>query len=260
LLTNHIRARYTPSMPRTAAHRTSGRKPILRSIPASASFAKLPFDIPQMMRLIREAVKPYPKAVLFELADRGYGSAFQILIACIITIRTLEEVSLPTALKLFEEASTPAEMEKLSPQRIDELIHACTFHRPKSRTIHSIAKRLNEDFNGRLPCDFDTLTNFSGVGPKCANLVLGIAGESAGGIPVDIHVHRVTNRWGIVAEPTPQKTMAALQEALPKRYWVEINKLLVPFGKHICTGKAPRCSQCPVLNYCRQVGVTEQRS
>ena len=241
-------------MPRTAAV----RKTIHRSIPAGAA-AKLPFDLPQMMRLIRAAVKPFPKAVLFELSDRGYGSPFQILVACIITIRTLEEVSLPTALKLFESASTPADVAKLSPRQIDELIQACTFHGPKSRTIHTIARRVVEAFDGDLPCDFATLTSFPGVGPKCANLVLGIACDKPGGIPVDIHVHRITNRWGIVHEPTPQKTMASLEQVLPRRYWVEINKLLVPFGKHICTGRAPRCSHCPVLKYCRQVGVGEHR-
>lgn len=209
-----------------------------------------------MMARVREAVRDYPKAVLFELADRGYGSPFQILVACVITIRTLEEVSFPTALKLFEVASTPAEVAKLGPQRIDELIRACAFHGPKSRTIHNIAASAVGQFKGQVPCDFDALTSLPGVGPKCANLVLGIACDNPAGIPVDIHVHRVTNRWGYVHAATPEKTMAELQKILPRRYWLEINKLMVPFGKHVCTGKLPNCSTCPVLEYCRQVGVT----
>jgi len=212
-----------------------------------------------MMSRLRSAVADRPKPVLFELAERGYGSPFEILTACIITIRTLEEVSLPTSLRLFEVARTPEAVAKLTPQKIDDLIHACTFHEPKSRTIHAIAKRVVKEFSGRLPCDFETLTGFSGVGPKCANLVLGIACDKPGGIPVDIHVHRVTNRWGYVAAKTPEKTMAALEAALPKKYWVEINKLMVPFGKFVCTGKLPKCSTCPVLEYCRQVGVTQHR-
>ncbi len=102
------------------------------------------------------------------------------------------------------------------------------------------------------------LLSFPGVGPKCANLVLGIAcGEPR--IGVDIHVHRVTNRWGYVAATTPEKTMAALEAKLPRKYWVEINRLLVPFGKHVCTGVRPKRSTCPVLEMCRQVGVTEHR-
>ncbi len=220
---------------------------------------KLPFDLPEMMRRVREAVRPYPKAVLFELADRGFGSAFQILVACIITIRTLEEVSLPAALKLFDAADTPQKVAASSPARIDDLIRTCTFHGPKSRSIHRIATQVIKEFKGELPCDFEALTSLPGVGPKCANLVLGIACDKPGGIPVDIHVHRVTNRWGYVAAGRPEKTMMQLEEKLPRRYWVEINKLMVPFGKNICTGKFPHCSTCPVLDYCRQVGVTEHR-
>ena len=212
-----------------------------------------------MIARVRRAVANEPKAVLFELAERGYGSPFEILVACIITIRTLEEVSLPTALRLFEVARTPTQVASLTEDQIDGLIRTCTFHGPKSRTIHDIATRVVNDFGGRLPCDFDTLTSFPGVGPKCANLVLGIACERPGGIPVDIHVHRVTNRWGYVNAAAPEKTMAALEAKLPKRYWVEINKLMVPFGKTVCTGKLPKCSTCPVLAYCRQVGVTAHR-
>ena len=234
---------------------TTGRAVVRRTLRPG----KLPFDIDQMMRLVGGAVGNRPKAVLFELAERGYGSAFEILVACVITIRTLEEVSLPTALRLFEVARTPEDAANLSPERIDELIGACTFHAPKARTIHAIATRIVDEFGGDLPCDFETLTGFAGVGPKCANLVLGIACERRGGIPVDIHVHRVTNRWGYVDGKTPGKTMAALEAKLPRKYWVEINKLMVPFGKLVCTGKMPKCSTCPVLEYCRQVGVTSHR-
>ena len=212
-----------------------------------------------MMRLVRRAVRGYPKAVLFELAQRGHGSPFEILIACIITIRTLEEVSLPAALRLLESASTPQTIAALKPEQIDKLIHAAAFHTAKAHTIHTLANTITKNFNARLPCDFETLTSLPGVGPKCANLALGIGCNEPTGIPVDIHVHRVTNRWGYVAAATPEKTMAQLQSKLPRKYWLEINKLMVPFGKHICTGKMPKCSTCPVLQYCRQVGVGEHR-
>jgi endonuclease-3 len=115
-----------------------------------------------------------------------------------------------------------------------------------------------EKFDGELPCDIDVLTSFHGVGPKCAGLALGIACGQAF-IGVDIHVHRVTNRWGYVQARTPEQTMKALEKKLPREYFVEINRLLVPFGKHICTGSLPRCSTCPVLDMCRQVGVEKHR-
>src|SRR5262249_835216 len=118
--------------------------------------------------------------------------------------------------------------------------------------------RAVAEHGGAVPCDFAVLTSFPGVGPKCANLVLGIAcGRPA--IGVDVHVFRVTNRWGYVQARTPEQTMVALQERLPRQYWVEINRLLVPFGKHICTGVLPRCSRCPVLQMCQQRGVTAHR-
>jgi endonuclease-3 len=220
---------------------------------------KLPFDIPVMLDRIGTAVADKPKAALFELADQGYGSAFEQLIACIISIRTLDEVMLPTALRLFEVGRTPAAVAELSVERIDELIGSCSFHYGKAHNIKAIAERTVAEFGGELPCDYATLTSFKGVGPKCAHLTLGIACGVVEGIGVDVHVHRVTNRWGYVAEPTPEATLEALVASLPKSEWVRINALLVPFGKHICTRARPHCSNCPVLAWCRQVGVVEPK-
>ncbi|HVZ39271.1 MAG TPA: endonuclease III [Candidatus Kapabacteria bacterium] len=211
-----------------------------------------------MFRRIRRAVSSFAKAAMFELYDDGYVSLFEQLVACILSVRTRDEVSVVTARRLFRHARTAREMAALGTARIDELIAASTFHEAKAAQIHAIARRALEEFNGRLPCDRETLLSFHGVGPKCANLALGIAcGQKL--ISVDIHVHRVTNRWGYVRAATPEKTLAALEEKLPEEYRVEINRLLVPFGKHICTGTSPKCSSCPVLEMCRQVGVEEHR-
>jgi endonuclease III len=219
---------------------------------------KQPFDIDVALRRIDQAVEPYAKAALFELAEAGYASPFEQLVACIISIRTYDEVMLPVALKLFARARTPGEIADLTPEEIDGIIRAATFHEGKAQQIHAIARRVVEEFDGRMPCDEAVLLSFKGVGPKCANLVLGIACNQPK-IGVDIHVHRITNRWGYVAAKTPEKSMAALTVKLPRKYWVEINRLLVPFGKHICTGTRPKCSTCPVLEMCRQVGVTNPR-
>ncbi len=247
-------------MPAPATRERSAPRAV-RVVVGAGHTDKRPIAVPEMIRRLRTATKPYPKAAMFELYDEGYTSVFEILCACIISIRTLEEVTLPTARRLFAAARTPAEVAKHTPGQIDDLIRTCTFHGPKAKTIHDIASRAVRDFGGRLPCDFDVLTGLRGVGPKCANLVLGIAcpDQPPHGVGVDIHVHRVTNRWGYVSTPTPEKTMAQLQERLPRRYWTEINKLLVPFGKFVCTGVAPRCSTCPLLSFCRQVGVTKHR-
>ncbi len=220
------------------------------------SDAKKAFDIPRMLRLIGEAVRPYPKAALFELADRGYTSVFEQLAACIISIRTRDEVMLPTALALFERAPDAAAITKLGAKKLDRLIHDSAFHESKARQIHAIAVRAVEEYDGVLPCDEALLRSFPGVGPKCANLVLGIAcGQPALG--VDVHVHRVTNRWGLVSTTSPERTMEALRAEVRPRYFLDLNRLLVPFGKHICTTRLPHCPTCPVLSYCRQVGVVE---
>jgi endonuclease-3 len=209
------------------------------------------------MPLLRKATAPYPKAALFELYAEGYTSVFQILVACVISIRTRDETTMPVARGLFAKARTPAEMVALSEEEIDRLIGACTFHEPKARTIRGIALAALRDHGGELPCDREALLALHGVGPKCANLALGIACNLPL-IGVDVHVHRVTNRWGYVKTKTPEKTLEALMEQLPRSYWVEINALLVPFGKHICT-VSPHCSTCPLLDMCQQVGVTRHR-
>jgi endonuclease-3 len=219
---------------------------------------KKPFDIRRAAKLIDQAIRPYKKAAMFELAEAGFGSTFEQLVACMISIRTLDEVTIPVARRLFERARTPEEMIRLPAADIDDLIRQSTFHERKAIQILELARRVVSEFGGVLPCEEEVLMSFSGVGPKCAHLVLGIAcGEPF--ISVDIHVHRVTNRWGYVSASTPERTMPALEEKLPKRYRVEINRLLVPFGKHICTGSLPRCSTCPVLDMCRQVGVRKHR-
>jgi endonuclease-3 len=219
---------------------------------------KRPFDIDRVIRRIRVAVRPFPKAAMFELADDGFSSPFEQIVACVISIRTRDEVTIPTARRLFARARTPLEVSRLTPREIDQLIRACTFHERKAQQIVRIARRVVDEYEGALPCEAETLLSFEGVGPKCANLVLGIAcGQPR--VSADIHVHRVTNRWGYVRTRTPEQTSVALEGKLPRRYWVEINRLLVPFGKHVCTGALPKCSECPVLEFCRQVGVERHR-
>jgi endonuclease-3 len=220
---------------------------------------KLPFDIDDVMRRIRAAVADVPDAAMFALRDLGYGTLFQQLVACIISIRTTDEVSLPTALALLQRAPTPRDVVALDVRDIDAAIRSSTFHGAKAAQIHAIARRAVDEFGGgELPADAEVLQSFAGVGPKCANLALGVA-RNVPRISVDVHVWRVVNRWGYVSGRTPETTLVALERVLPRKYWIEINRRLVPFGKHVCTGVRPKCSICPVLEYCRQVGVTDHR-
>ena len=160
------------------------------------------FDVDLALARIELAVEPYPKAALFELFELGHTSLFEQLVACIISIRTRDETMLVLARRLFERARTPAELRRLEVDEIDRLIHQASFHEAKAAQIRAIAIEADERYGGELPCDFELLTSFAGVGPKCANLALGIAcGQTR--IGVDVHVHRVTNRWGYVSAKTP---------------------------------------------------------
>ena len=219
-----------------------------------SSSPKRPFDIGTVLRRIRQAVRPLPKAAMFALAEEGYTTLFEQLVACILSIRTRDEVSLVVARRLFAAAPRPEDLASLDPREIDRLIGDSSFHEAKAAQIQAIAQQTVERYGGKLPCDVEALRAFRGVGPKCAHLALGIAcGETR--ISVDIHVHRIVNRWGYIRAPSPERTMAELERLLPRRFWVEINALLVPFGKHICLPVGPKCSTCPVLDMCRQVGV-----
>lgn len=219
---------------------------------------KKPFNLLTVLKRIEKAVKPYPKAAMFELYERGFTTLFEQLISCVISIRTLDETTIPFSEKLFAIARTPKQLLKLSPKKLEEILHGATFPGQKAYTIVGIAKAAIEQYNGELPANFEKLTKLKGVGPKCANLALGVAHKQSA-ISVDVHVHRVTNRWGFVQTTSPEQTMLQLQQKVPKEKWIDINRLLMPFGKHICTGRLPHCSTCPVLEYCLQVGVISHR-
>jgi endonuclease-3 len=210
------------------------------------------------MERLRVAVAPLPKPMLTELYDEGHTTPFEMLIACLISVRTRDEASLVCAQRLFARARTPSQMAALDINEIDELISKSAWHLTKSEQINTIARLVVEENDGELPCSFEVMTSYPGIGPKCANLALAIAcGEPK--IGVDIHVHRITNRWGYVTTRTPEQTLTALEAVLPRKYWTEINRVLVPFGKHVCTPIGPRCSMCPLLEMCRQRGVTHHR-
>jgi len=219
---------------------------------------KRPFDPPDAILLLRQAVAGLPMPSMFELRARGFDSLFQQIVACMISVRTYEEVSLPASIRLFDRAPTASGIATLDVGEIDRLISPSTFHERKAVQILEIARRSVLDFDGAPPCDEETVLSFPGIGPKCAALALGIAcGQER--LPVDIHVHRVANRWGVVRTKTPEQTQIALEQVFPPSNWLELNERLVPFGKAICTRLRPKCSTCLLLEMCQQAGVTNPR-
>ncbi len=216
------------------------------------------FPITSVLDRIETAVRDVPKATMHELGDDGYRSLFQQTIACLISIRTYEEVTMPICRELFARAPDPESVVALGEEGVLEIIRRSTFADRKAGQIIAIARQTLDDHGGELPCDRETILALNGIGPKCANLALGIACDLPL-VSVDIHVHRVTNRWGYIATRTPEQSTLALDAVMPDDQKVRINRLLVPFGKAICTGQRPLCSKCPVRADCARVGVTTSR-
>lgn len=191
----------------------------------------------------------YPPAAMFGLAAAGHDSLYEQLVSCVLSIRTYDETSYPASVALFERARTPEAMLELDREALAALVAKCTYPGQKADTILGLSRRIVEVHGGETPADFEALTAFKGVGPKCANLALGVAlGVPA--ISVDVHVHRVVNRWGLATAKEPTATLKALERVVPEARWVDVNRLLMPFGKHTCTSARPKCAACPVREWC----------
>ena len=216
------------------------------------------FPIHSVLERCADAVADKAPAAMFGLRDEGYGSLYEQLVSSLISVRTYDETSTEVSRRLFARARTPEEMITLDREELIDLIAEATFAPAKADNILTLSHSIVDDYSGETPADYDKLIAFRGVGPKVASLALGVA-LNYPIIAVDIHVHRITNRWGYVATSTPDKTRDALAKKLPQDLWVEINRVLVPFGKHVCTGTRPKCSTCPVKSDCARVGVEGSR-
>ena len=217
-----------------------------------------PFDIDEAFRRLRVALAGLPKAAMFDLRDRGYPSPFEQLVGSLISARTRDETTMAVCLRLFAVARTPEAMAALDEGTIARLLNGASFPEPKARDLRELARRIVADHGGAVPDTMAGLTAFRGVGPKIAALTLAVGFDRAA-VAVDVHVHRIANRWGYVRTATPEQTMAALELKLPRAYWIEINERCVPFGKFICVGVGPKCSTCPLRSMCPRVGVTSSR-
>lgn len=190
---------------------------------------------------------------------RTHGpGAFRILIGCIISLRTKDEVTYPATARLFARASTPEQMRRLREATIAKLIYPAGFFRRKAQQIKQISSILSEREGGRVPDTIDGLLELPGVGRKTANLVVTL-GFGKPGICVDVHVHRIANRLGWVATNHPDETEWALREILPRRHWIPINETLVRHGQRVCKPLSPICSACVVSRICPRKDVDRSR-
>ncbi len=183
---------------------------------------------------------------------------FKVLISTVLSLRTKDETTAEASARLFLEASTPRAVLEIGEKKVRDLIYPVGFYRVKAQNIVGICEKLIDEYDGRVPDSIDELLKFRGVGRKTANLVLSL-GYGKPAICVDIHVHRISNRWGYLDTKNPYETEMALREKLPRRYWIEYNSLLVALGQQICRPLSPFCSRCPVSGYCPKTGVLRSR-
>jgi endonuclease-3 len=183
---------------------------------------------------------------------------FKTLISCILSLRTKDQTTLVASERLFARADTPAKMLSLSAKVLERLIYPVGFYRTKARVIRGICRDLIDKFHGSVPDEIELLMTLKGVGRKTANLVVTEA-YAKPGICVDTHVHRISNRWGLVKTKTPDRTEVALREVLPARHWLEYNGILVAFGQTICHPTSPWCSRCKIAELCPRIGVVRSR-
>lgn len=214
-------------------------------------------DIHPALRILRREVRQWQEPVVGVVA-RESRDPFRILIACVLSLRTKDRTTAEASHRLFTLAFTPSSMLKLPVSRIEQAIYPVGFYRTKAKQIREICRRLLETYGGLVPDTIDALLTLKGVGRKTANLVVTV-GYGKPGICVDIHVHRISNRWGYVKTKTPEQTEQALRRKLPARYWITFNDLLVPFGQNLCQPVSPYCSRCKLTAYCDRVGVVRSR-
>jgi endonuclease-3 len=211
-----------------------------------------------IIEILQNATKGMVQPAATSITELYGRNPFLIHVSCILSLRTKDSVSLPASQRLFEHAQTPQALLLLSPATIEKLIYPTCFYRRKAIQILKICTILLQKYNGKVPSTPEELMKLPGVGPKTTNLTLA-EGFGIPAICVDTHVHRISNRLGLVKTETPEQTEKALKELLPQKYWSEYNKLIVMWGQNICVPISPKCSVCPLLPLCPQIGVTRHR-
>lgn len=207
-------------------------------------------EIISVIKSVRKASADFRNTALMEVASIP-RNAFQVLVSCIISLRTRDEVTAAASRRLFSAAPDPYSLMKLPVNRIERLIYPAGFYKTKARRLKEIARIIHEDFNDAVPETLEELVKLKGVGRKTANIVLVYGHGKRYHIPVDTHVHRIPNRLGWISTKKPEQTEAELMKIIPRRYWRDFNDLFVQFGQNICRPVGPKCHVCPISDSCR---------
>ncbi len=217
---------------------------------------KQDFNIVEGLKKLKKAVRKFRTPSVTVIAKKN--DPFAVLVSCIISLRTRDEVTKLASARLFTLAKLPAELLKLPNDKIEKAIYPAAFYRKKTKSLKDLCQVLVKEYSGEVPDKLEELLKLKGVGRKTANLTL-ILGHNKPGICVDIHVHRISNRWGYVKTKSPDETEMVLREILPKRFWKGYNDLLVSFGQNLCKPVSPYCGSCPIEDQCPKIGVNRFR-
>ena len=213
-------------------------------------------DIPKIMQILEKHFNFSERTTLNRM--RKKPDAFKILISCLLSLRTQDKNTEKVSKKLFAVADTPEKILKLSTKRLEKLIFSSGHYKKKSQVLKHVSSEILKRFKGEVPRKKEELLSIKGIGPKTANIVLCFA-FNKNVLPIDTHCHRLPNRLGWIKTKTPEKTEKELEKILPKKYWKEFNGMFVLFGKTICQPISPFCSKCPIIRYCKRVGVGRSR-
>jgi len=205
-------------------------------------------EIHSIIKILKTETKNFKNHLIEEIKEKT-RDPFKILISCLLSLRTRDEIAAKASTKLFSLADTPEKMVRLKLKEITNAIKNVNYYKTKAKRIKEISKELIKNYRGKVPENFEDLLKLKGVGRKTANIVITNAFGKYG-IAVDTHVHRISNRLGIVTTKNPEETEIELRKKLPKRYWKDFNNLIVIWGQNICLPRNPKCDICKIKKYC----------
>ncbi|MBS3149121.1 endonuclease III [Candidatus Woesearchaeota archaeon] len=213
--------------------------------------------IDKVIEILKKNHKTFKKPVVTEISEER--NPFKVLISCLLSLRTRDEVTGKASERLFNIADKPEEFLKLSSNKIESLIYPVSFYKVKAKRIKEICGVLINKHDSKVPDSLEELLKLKGVGRKTAGIVMCYGHNKTVSIPTDSHVHILSNRLGWVKTKTPEQTEQELMKIVPKKYWHDLNDLFVVFGQNICLSVSPLCSKCPINKYCPRIGVIKSR-
>jgi len=218
--------------------------------------AEFPFD--DMMKALTAFFPEEAAPIITRISRDRKNDPFLVLVGTLLSLRTKDETTEKVMETLMPHVRTPRELLRIPTGDLERMIYPVGFYRNKAKILKEVAGIIITSFGGKVPDTIEELLTIRGIGRKTANLVV-TEGYGKPGICVDTHVHRISNRLGVVSTKNPHQTEEMLRQVLPQKYWIVYNSLLVTFGKRICTPLSPKCSQCPLNTICPKKNVTKSR-